>query len=182
MVEPFTILMTVASMASSMMAAQQQQRAAQAAAQQQMNALAKQKWEAYETAEKARKDNLKRTLAKRRARMGAFGLSAADGSAGAIIQGLRNTKAEESYKGYAEAQDAVDKKHQSLTSSLMDASKAQQRGLYQKAGAAAEGLTGISGLSSLVNVATSEPKDPVQLVEKGLGVASSLSNRFDQEQ
>lgn len=182
MIDPISIMMTVASMASSMMAARQQQRAQRAAAQQQLNEMAKAKWEEYEKQEKLRQDMLKKTLAKRRARMGAHGLSAADGSAGAIIQGLRTDTAEQTYNDYSDKKASVDKRHESLTSNLMEASKEQRRGLYRKAGAAVEGLTGVSGISTLVDYGTSDHKNPMDLLEGVGNVAGSLHNKFDTEQ
>ncbi|WP_135079797.1 hypothetical protein [Terasakiella sp. SH-1] len=140
--DPFTIFMTVATMAQSMMAARKQQQAQQRAAQQAADQQAKEQWEAYERAEKERKDQLKKAVAKKRARMGASGFSAADGSAGAIIQGLRTDEAEKTHQQYSDAQENINQTISSLHTDLLKESDQRKRAFMKQAGAAVGSIAG----------------------------------------
>lgn len=131
----FSILMTVVQMAASMKQTSDQAKAAQKAAQQKVDGQAKAQWEAYERKEKERKDLLKKALAKRRAKMGAQGLSSADGSAGAMMQGLRTDAAEASHEDFTTRKDALSQSMSDIQSNLLEQSEAQNRKLYQQAGA-----------------------------------------------
>ncbi len=131
------IIMMVVQMAMSMKQASDQKKAAAKAAQQKADAVAKEQWATYEHQEKQRKDQLKKALAKRRARFGASGLSAADGSAGAIIQGLRTDEAEASYDDFTQRKENVDNAMSSIQANLLEQSKATNRALYQQLGQSA---------------------------------------------
>ncbi len=106
------------------------------------NKQAREAWEAQEKAEKNRKDQLKKNLAKRRARMGAAGLSSTDGSAGAIIQEMRNDAAEDIYTSYNQTKNNVNASLASAQANLLEQSNAANRKLYQQAG---ESLGAIGG-------------------------------------
>lgn len=136
------VVMMVVQMAMAAKQASDQKKAAQKQAQQKMDRQAKQQWDAYEKAEKMRKDRLKKAVAQRRAKMGASGFSAADGSAGAVIQGLRNDKAEESHDDFTAKKETIDQSFSDIQSNLLEQSDAQNRKLYQQAGATAGGLVG----------------------------------------
>lgn len=140
--DPFSIMMAVMSMAASMQQAQQQKKAAQRAAQRQANAAQKEQWTAYEKAEKQRKDQLKKNIAKRRARMGSSGLSAADGSAGAIVQGMRTDAAEASYDSYQNAKENVDDTISGIQTNLLEQSDRSNRKVYNQLGSTAGSMIG----------------------------------------
>ncbi|SCA55434.1 hypothetical protein MTBPR1_100075 [Candidatus Terasakiella magnetica] len=140
--EPFTIFMMVANAARTMIAARQQQKAAQKAAQQAADQHSKEQWEAYEKAEKERKDRLKKGLAKKRARMGASGFSSADGSACAIIQGMRTDAAEDTYEDFSQKKESVDNKISSLHSNLLEQSDQTKRAMFRQAASTAGTLAG----------------------------------------
>lgn len=114
--------------------ARQQQRAAQQAAQQQLNQQSKEQWAAYEKAEKERKKQLKKALATRRARFSGRGLSATDGSAGAVTQGLQSRYAEDRHEDYTNRQEGLDDTRNSLTDGLLDQARKTRRDQYQKIG------------------------------------------------
>ncbi|MDV7339456.1 hypothetical protein RYZ26_07625 [Terasakiella sp. A23] len=131
------IIIMVVQMAMAMKQASDQKKAAAKAAQQKADAVAKEQWATYEKQEKQRKDQLKKALAKRRARFGASGLSAADGSAGAIIQGLRTDEAEASHEDFTQRKEHVDSALSSIQSNLLEQSKATNRTLYKQLGQSA---------------------------------------------
>lgn len=136
------IAMAVVQMAMSMKQAADQKKAASKQAQQQLDAQAKEKWAEYEQNEKQRKDQLKKALAKRRARMGASGFSAADGSAGAVIQGLRTDAAEGSHKDFTERKESLDNSVSSIHANLLEQSDKHKRGLYKQAGSSIGSIAG----------------------------------------
>lgn len=136
------IIMMVIQMAVSMKQAADQKKAAQKAAQQQADRQAKAQWDEYERNEKKRKDQLDKTLAKRRARMGAQGLSSADGSAGAIMQGLRTDAAEATHEDFTTRQEGLSQSMSDIQSNLLEQSDAQNRKLYQQAGSSLGGIAG----------------------------------------
>ncbi len=157
--DPFSIFMTVASMAMSMQQQAQQQKAQRQAMQRQADKAAKERWEAYEKSEKQRKDQLKKALAKKRARMGASGLSAADGSSGAIIQGLRNDKAEATYEDFTDNKKQIDETISGMQASLLEKSDAARRSAYSKLGSVAESFIGdvFSGIGETAKAPKAEP-------------------------
>ena len=136
------IIMAVVQMAMSMKQASDQKKASAKAAQQKLDENAKAQWEQYEKNEKDRKDRLKKVLAQRRARMGAQGLSAADGSAGAIVQGLRTDAAEASHDDFTAKKEAIDGSISNIQSSLLEESKALNRKLYKQAGSSFGAIAG----------------------------------------
>ncbi|WP_051609903.1 hypothetical protein [Terasakiella pusilla] len=136
------IIMMVIQMAVSMKQAADQKKAAQKAAQQQADRQAKAQWDDYERKEKVRKDQLNKAVAQRRARMGAQGLSSADGSAGAIMQGLRTDAAEASHEDFTTRRDSLNQSMSDIQSNLLEQSDAQNRKLYQQAGSSLGGIAG----------------------------------------
>lgn len=128
------IIMAVVQMAMSMKQASDQQKAARKQAQQQLDAQAKKSWTEYERNEKERKDRLKKALAQKRAKMGASGLSAADGSSGAIIQGLRTDAAEASHEEFSDRKEAIDSNASSIQANLLEQSDQNKRKLYSQLG------------------------------------------------
>lgn len=125
--EIFMIISTILSTATATMQAQQQKKRAQQVAQAQADEAAKDRWDAYEQAEKQRKENLRKALSKKRARMGAQGLSATDGSSGAIIQGMQNDAAEETFESYQNSKEDVADTLSGIQSNLLQQSQAQDR-------------------------------------------------------
>ncbi|NVK19355.1 MAG: hypothetical protein HWE30_11715 [Methylocystaceae bacterium] len=140
--EIFLVISTILSTAASTMQAQQQKKRMQQQAKAQADRAAKEQWEQYERQEKERKDNLRKALAKKRAQMGAHGLSAADGSAGAIIQGLRTDEAEDTYQSYQDTKDSVDNTISGIQSSLLSQSQAMDRKVFNEIGQAASSIGG----------------------------------------
>lgn len=136
------VIMMVIQMAVSMKQAADQKKAAQKAAQQQADRQAKAQWDEYERNEKVRKDQLNKAVAKRRAKMGAQGLSSADGSAGAIIQGLRTDAAEATHDDFTTRREDLSQSMSDIQSNLLAESDAQNRKLYQQAGSSLGGIAG----------------------------------------
>ncbi|NVJ92390.1 MAG: hypothetical protein HWE34_12070 [Methylocystaceae bacterium] len=140
--EIFMIISTILSTATATIQAQQQKKRAQQVAQAQADQASKDRWEAYERQEKERKDKLRKALAKKRAQMGAHGLSAADGSAGAIVQGLRTDEAEDTYQSYQDTKDSVETTMSGIQSDLLSQSQAMDRKVFNKIGQAASSIGG----------------------------------------
>jgi len=136
------IIMAVVQMAMSMKQASDQQKAAQKQAQQQMDAQAKKSWDEYDANEKARKDQLKKALATRRAKMGASGMSSADGSAGAIIQGMRTDEAEASYDDFTTRKEALNDSSFAIQANLLEKSDQSNRKLYSQLGSSVGSIGG----------------------------------------
>ncbi len=136
------IIMAVVQMAMSMKQASDQKKASRKQAQQQVDAQAKKDWDEYEQNEKIRKDKLRKALAAKRAKMGAGGFSAADGSAGAIIQGLRTDEAEASYDDFTGKKEALDNSLSGIQANLLEESKQLNRQLYKKAGSSMGSIAG----------------------------------------
>lgn len=136
------VVMMVIQMAMAASQAAKQKKAAQAAAQRQASQVQKEQWAAYEKAEKNRKDALKKGLAKKRAKFGASGFSSADGSAGAIVQGMRTDAAEGSFEDYNTAKENVDESMSAIQSNLLEQSDQSNRKLYGQVGQAAGSLAG----------------------------------------
>lgn len=132
------VIQMVMSMAAARTQAQQQKKAAQRQAAQ----VQKEQWAAYEKAEKERKDTLKKGLARKRAKFGASGFSAADGSAGAIVQGMRTDTAEASYEDFNTAKENVDESMSAIQSNLLEQSDQSNRKLYGQFGQAAGSMAG----------------------------------------
>lgn len=152
--EIFMLVSTILSSSMSVMQAQQQKKAQEKAAQQAADQAAKDKWDAYEKAEKQRKENLRKALAKKRARMGASGLSAADGSAGAIVQGMRNDASEETYNNYQDSKEEIADTISGLHSNLLNSSRAANRKIVNEVGGMASTIGG-----SLVKAADKNKKE-----------------------
>lgn len=138
----FQIVMMVVQMAMQMKQASDQKKAAQKQAQAAVDAKAKEQWDLYEENEKKRKDLLKKALAKKRAKLGASGFSAADGSAGAIVQGLRTDAAEESYDDFMQKSEALNESISGIQSSLLQQSDAAKRKLYSQVGSSLGAIGG----------------------------------------
>jgi|GEM_PF-2276180 len=165
--DPVSIVFMVVSMAMSMMQAQQQQRAQRKAAQQALDQQAKEQWKAYEKAEKQRKDQLKKALAQRRARMGAAGFSSTDGSAGAIIQGLRTDAAEASFDDFTQKKESIDSTASSIQANLLEKSDATKRGLYSQMGSTLGSIGGsmLNGIDQKKTEIDYTKEQPGQLYE-----------------
>lgn len=140
--DPFGIFFTLASLAMSMKQASDQRKAAQKQVQQNMDEQAKQSWKEYEKNEKIRKDQLRKALAKKRARMGAVGLSATDGSSGAIVQGLRTDAAEATHEDFTERKEVLDESVSGIQANLLEQSNAQKRKMYSKIGSTVGSVAG----------------------------------------
>ncbi len=142
---PFQIFMVVATILSSTMSiaqAQSQKKAQQKAAQQAADQAAKDQWEAYEKAEKKRKEDLRKALAKKRAKMGASGFSAVDGSAGAIVQGMRNNTAEAIFEDYETSKKELDRTISGIQSNLLQSSQSANRQIMNEIGGMASSIGG----------------------------------------
>jgi hypothetical protein len=140
--EIFMIISTVLSSAMSIAQAQSQKKAQQKAAQQAADQAAKDQWEAYEKAEKKRKEDLRKALAKKRAQMGASGFSAVDGSAGAIVQGMRNNTAEAIFEDYETSKKELDRTMSGIQSNLLESSKSANRQIMNEIGGMATSIGG----------------------------------------
>ncbi|WP_419799930.1 hypothetical protein [Terasakiella sp.] len=139
--EIFMLISTILSSTMSIAQAQSQKKAQQKAAQQAADQAAKDQWEAYEKAEKKRKEDLRKALAQKRARMGASGFSPVDGSAGAIVQGMRNDTAEAIFEDY-ETSKELDRTISGIQSNLLQSSKSANRQIMNEIGGMATSIGG----------------------------------------
>ncbi len=164
--DPFTIMLIIQMVIAAVTAAAQAQQQKKVAKQQAeaANQQVAQRWKQQQQEEKKRQEKLKVDLAKKRAKMGSQGLSAADGSAGAVIQGLRNTTAEESFDSFQETKKAADNSLASIQANLLETSSNANRTIYNQLGKGL-GAGGNSFLKSQTKQSSQIKRDPNSMVQ-----------------